>query len=110
MLALGMQRIQRDIAQADRAAVGRPGGPIVQGKIIRFHRLSLLAKHPRGDLADLIRNLLGGHYRRPPGDIGRAAGVGALIEGREVGIRGINDHILHRYTQHLSRHLGQHGV
>ena len=59
---------------------------------------------------DLLAHLFGRLEHRAAADVGGAAGIGAGVKGREVGVAGVDDDLLQRHAQRLGRDLAQHRV
>jgi len=105
VLLVAMQRLQCHFFDGDAMAGRRPHAPVVQRQARR-----IVLQHLRGHSHDLLPHVLSGLLHRAAGDIGRRAGIRALVERRHVGIGRVDDDILDRHTQHLAGHLRQHRV
>ena len=105
VLAGLVQAVQRDLGQGDAAAIVGPRLALGQHDLLGRH-VQDLTRHRLDLLGDLARRHDHGRAR----DVGRAAGVRAHVERREVGVGRVGDEVLRRAAQHLGGHLRQHGV
>jgi len=64
----------------------------------------------RPPLEDAFLGVLGGLLDGHAADVGRRGGVGAVVEGRHVGVGGLDDDVFFRTAQHLGGDLDEGGV
>jgi hypothetical protein len=95
-----VQAAQCHLCQGDKRPSGQsPCDPPVSGIGDHSHPTSM-RRVPESD-----PEFVAPFANSPTADIGGTAGVGALVEGGEIGIRGIYDDIFQWDAQHLGRHL-----
>ena len=106
LLVLPMQRVQRDLLKAHRAAVGRVGTAVAQ---LDGAGLVHLEQHG-GPLLEPDPHRLRGPQRGRAGDVGGGRGVGAGVERGHVGVAGVHLDVVEGHAEHLGRDLADDGV
>ena len=113
MLVLLVQRVHRNLAEGERVGERGFGIGVTQHHrviVAQYDLFWLDAEHLRRHGFDLRGDLLRGARHRAAADVGGAGGIRALVERREVRIRGVDDERVERAAQHLGGDLPQHGI
>ena len=84
---------------------GAPTLPVGQGQAGRVD-----LQHGRRHRQDLVLDLPGGLLHGPARHVGGRGGVGALVEGGEVGVRGVDHDLVQADPEDLGGDLAQDGV